>query len=245
MNPYLEILVRAVGAFVIVLAVTRVIGKTQVGQLNATDFVNAIVLGSIAAVLATELNESGWYYAFGLVVFGGLAFGTEYLSLKYRPARKLLEGEPTVVIHNGKILEGKMGKMTYNMDDLMAQLRNKDVFNISDVEFAVLEPNGNLSVLLKSNKMPVTLDDMQLPGKYQGLSSELIVDGAVIQQNLKENNLTEEWLYRELEKQNVKSVDDVAFASLDTQGNLYVDRKQDDLQSPRDITDRLPGKMPQ
>jgi len=244
-NPFLEILLRGLGAFVMVLVITRIVGKTQVGQLTVSDFINAIVIGSIAAAMVTDLKENVWYYAFGLGLFGLLTIGAEYLALKSRPARKLIEGEPTIVIHNGKILEDNMKKLIYHVDDLMMQLREKNVFNIADVEFAIAEPNGALSVLLKSPKRPLTPQDLQIPTKYEGVPSELIVDGVVIQQNLKQNNLTEEWLYRELEKQGIKSVKEVAYASLDTEGRLYVDKKQDTLGHVTDITDQLPGKMPQ
>jgi len=245
MNPYLEILARGVGAFVGVLVITRAVGKSQVGQLTVADFINAIVLGSIAAAMVTDLKENVGYYIFGLLLFGLLTLLAEYTALKYRPARKLLEGEPTIVIHNGKILEENMKKLLYNMDDLMMQLRLKNAFNIGDVEYAIAEPNGDLSVLLKSHKQPLTPGDMQIPTKYQGVPSELIVDGVVIQQNLKQNNLTEDWLFGELEKQGVKSLQDVMYASLDSDGNLYVDKRQDTMDHVTDITDQLPGKMPQ
>lgn len=245
MNPFLEIIVRSVVAFGMVILVTRLVGKSQVGQLTVSDFVNAIVIGSIAGSLAVELEENAVYYAFGLLLFGFLTIGTEWLCLKYRPARKLLEGEPTVVIHNGKILENNMKKLLYNMDDLMMQLRDKGVFDIGEVEFAVAEPNGALSVLLKGQARPVTPGDLNIPTKYKGISSELIVDGVVIQQNLVQNNLTEEWLFRELEKQGIKSVKEVAYACLNSEGQLYVDKKQDEMNYVTDITDRLPGKMPQ
>ena len=245
MNPFLEILIRGAGAFIIVLIITRVVGKTQIGQLTVSDFVNAIILGSIAAGMVTDLKENGRYYVFGLVLFGLFTIGAEYLSMKYRPARKLIEGEPTIVIHNGKILEDNMKKLIYHIDDLMMQLREKSVFNISDVEYAISEPNGELSVLLKSQKQPLTPGDLQLSTSYEGISSELIIDGVVIQQNLKQNNLTEEWLYRELEKKGVKSVKNVMYASLDTGGNLYVDKRQDTMQHITDITDKLPDRMPQ
>ncbi len=245
MNPFLEIIIRGIGAFILILLVTRLVGKTQVGQLTVSDFVNAIVIGSIGASMVTDLKENGWYYAFGLFLFGLLTIGAEYLAMKYRPARKVLEGEPTVIIHNGKILEDNMRKNVYHMDDLTMQLRDKGVFNIADVEFAVLEPNGKLSVLLKSQKQPLTPQDLQLPTRYQGIPSEMIIDGIVIQQNLKQNNLTEEWLYRELEKQGIKSVQEVMYASLDTEGKLYVDKRQDVMAHVTDITDKLPGKIPQ
>jgi uncharacterized membrane protein YcaP (DUF421 family) len=245
LSPFLEILLRGLGAFVLVLVITRLVGKTQVGQLTVSDFINAIVIGSIAAAMVTDVKESAGYYIFGLALFGLLTIGVEYLALKSRPARKLIEGEPTIVVHNGKILEENMKKLTYHVDDLMMQLRAKNVFNISDVEYAIAEPNGELSVLLKSQKRPLTPQDLQIPTKYEGITSELVVDGVVIQQNLKQNNLTEEWLYRELEKQGIKSVREVVYAGLDTEGRLYVDKRQDDLGHVTDITDKLPGKMPQ
>lgn len=146
--------------------------------------------------MATDTSENVWYYAFGLFIFGALTFGAEYLSMKYRPARKLLEGEPTVVVHN-----------------------------------------GNLSVLPKSTRQPVTLEDMGLQGKYQGLSSELVVDGVVIEQNLKQNNLSRDWLDQQLKNRNINDIREVVLAGLDTQGKLYIDLKKDNLNSPRDITD--------
>jgi uncharacterized membrane protein YcaP (DUF421 family) len=245
LNPFLEIVLRAVGAFLAVLLITRLIGKSQIGQLTVTDFVNGIVIGSLAAALAIDLRTPAIYYFAGLAVFSGLTLVLEWATMKSRPLRKVLEDEPTVVIHNGKILETKMHNMRYHVDDLLMQLRAKAVFNIADVEFAVLEPNGELSVLLKSQKRPVTPEDLRLPTKYEGMPSELIVDGTVIEQNLIQNNLDEEWLYRELEKQGVRSVEEVLFAGLDSSGNLYVDRRKDDIDHLSDTTDKVPGKFPQ
>ncbi|MEW5762972.1 MAG: DUF421 domain-containing protein [Bacillota bacterium] len=245
MNPFLEIFLRALGAFVGVIVIARFIGKSQVGQLTISDWVNGIVIGSIAAGLAADIRTSPWYYVLGLVVFTGMTALVQYVGLKYRPARKLFEDEPTVIIHNGKILENNMARMRYNMDNLMMQLREKGYFNIGDVEFAVLEPNGELSVLPKSQKRPVTPADLNLPTQYEGMVTELVVDGVIIEQNLRQNNLNEEWLLGELQKQGVHSLNEVAYAGLDANGNLYVDRKQDTLEYVQDITDKIPGKMPQ
>ena len=245
MNPFLEIVLRAVGAFLAVLLITRIIGKSQIGQLTVTDFVNGIVIGSLAAAMAVDLRTPAVYYFLGVAVFSGLTLFLEWATMKSRPLRKVLEDEPTVLIHNGKILENKMHNLRYHVDDLMMQLRAKGVFNIADVEFAVLEPNGELSVQLKSQKRPVTPQDLNLPTNYEGLPSELIVDGTVIEQNLIQNNLDEEWLFRELEKQGVRSADEVLYASLDSAGNLYVDRREDDIDHYSDTTDKVPGKFPQ
>lgn len=243
MSPYSEIILRSLGAFAMILLITRVIGKSQVNQLTVTDFINAIVVGSIAGALVVDLGESGYYYAFGMVTFGLLTLVAEWLSLKYRPVRKIMEGEPTVVVHNGKILEDNMKKLIYNTDNLMMQLREQGIFNIADVEFAVAEPDGSLSVLPKSHKRTVTPADLNIPTRYEGIASEIIQDGKMIEQNLLQNNLSREWLYRELERQGVTNISDVNFASLDTDGNLYVDLKKDKIEHLTDMTDKMPRQV--
>jgi uncharacterized membrane protein YcaP (DUF421 family) len=238
-SPHVEIAIRAVGAFILVLLLTRLVGKEQMGQLSVSDFVNAIVIGSIAANMATDHKENVIYYIIGIVVIGGLTYLINYIALKSRSARKILEGEPTVVIHNGKMLEKNMGKMRYSVDHVTMQLREKNVFNIADVEFAVVEPNGELSVLLKSQKQPLTPQDMQIATSYQGIPSELVVDGEIIYQNLHQNRLSKAWLMAELKKQGINDVKDVMYASLDNAGNLYIDKHQDNLTYIHDITDKM------
>lgn len=242
MGPYAEILVRAISAFVIILLMTRILGKSQLSQLTVFDFIAAIVIGDMAGELVIELSQTPFYYVFGIAVFGLLTITAEVISLKFRPARKLLEGEPTVLIHNGKILEDNMKKLLYNMDNLTMQLREQRVFNIADVEFAVAEPNGALSILLKGEKLPATVGDLNAPAKYYGIPSELIQDGKIIEQNLIQNKLDEEWLFKELEKQGVKEVSDVNFASLDSAGKLYVDLKEDQIDHLTDLTDKVPAE---
>ncbi|MEG6521868.1 DUF421 domain-containing protein [Desulfotomaculum sp. 1211_IL3151] len=230
MEPYLEITLRAIGAFFGLLLVTRILGKEQMGQLTASDFANAIAIGSIAAEMASDHKENVMYYIIAIVIFGGLTYLSSLLSLKFRPVRKLLEGEPIVVVQNGKILEKNMRKERYDMDNLIMQLREKNVFHLSDVEFAVLEPNGKLSVLLKSNRQPLTASDLNISTQYQGLSSEIIVDGKVIIQNLEMNGLNQQWLYKQLDMQGIDRIEEVSLASLDTSGKLYIDKYADDLQ---------------
>jgi len=245
MNPYLEILIRAVGAFAAVVFITRMVGKSQIGGLTIIDWVNGIVIGSIAASLVIELNEPAGYYAFGLLSFMVLTIASQWFSMKYRPVHKIFTDEPTVVVHNGKILEGNMHKMRYTVDDLTSQLRQRRAFNIADVEYAIAEPNGQLSVLFKSQATPLTPRDINVSTKYRGVPSELVVDGVIIQQNLQQNKLDENWLLDELQKQGIQSLKEVFYASLDNEGKLYVDKKRDDLDYVQDITDKLPGKMPQ
>lgn len=227
MITYLEVSIRAAGAFIVLLVITRLIGKEQLGKLTVSDFVNAIAIGSIGASMATDHQENIVYYVIAIVIFSALTFATNYLALKSKPFRKIIEGEPVIVVHNGKILEKEMSGERYNIDNLIMNLREKNIFNIADVEFAVLEPNGQLSVLLKSSERPVTSSDLNISTKYEGLPSELIVEGKIIQENLKHNNLSEEWLMEQLKLQNIGNVSEVSYASIDTQGYLYIDKYTD------------------
>lgn len=229
MNPLLEIALRSIGTFFVLLLITRVIGKEQLGRLNVSDFVNAIVIGSIGASMASDHKENVSFYLVAIIIFGTLTFLANYAALKYRPFRKLVEGQPLIIIHKGKVLEKNMSKERYSMDNLIMQLREKNVFEIEDVEFAVLEPNGQLSVLLKSNKQPLNASDLNVSTQYKGMSSEIIIDGKVILKNLKQNNLSEQWLMDELNKYGIRKIDEVNYASLDYFGNLYIDKYQDEI----------------
>lgn len=234
---YLKVALQTILAFFAVLIVTRILEKEQLSHLTYYEYVTGITLGSLAAGLAIDAVIPAGAVLLALVIFSALTYLMGYISLKNRVARKLLEGEPTIVVQNGKIMEKNMGRLRYNVDDLLVQLREKGYFNISDVEFAILEPHGKLSVLPKSSKKPVIREDLQIPSSYEGVGSELIMDGEIIYQNLKQNNLDEAWLINQLEKQGIHSPKDVMLASLDTQGNLYIDRKQDSLTHDVQVSD--------
>ena len=243
MADFFQQVVQTSLAFFSILIFTRLIGKQQVSQLTYYEYITGITFGSIAATIATDSRSYLWRHMLDLVIFTVLTILIGYIVLRSRPARKMLDGEPTVVVHNGKVLEKNLETMRYNLDDLLMQLRGKNIFDLGDVEFAVFEPNGQLSVLLKSQKLPLTPADLNIETNYQGLYSELIMDGVIIHQNLVQNNLTEEWLLEELKKRQVYDVKDVVLALLDSQGNIYLDLKRDQLQSPRDISDfsKRPG----
>ncbi|MDA8212985.1 MAG: DUF421 domain-containing protein [Clostridia bacterium] len=238
MSEILEVVLRTVGSFFAILVLTRILNKEQIGQLTYYEYVTGITIGSMAATVAIDTEVRFLPDMLGLLIWVFMTYLAGYASLVSRPARKLLEGEPTVLVHNGKILERNMGKLRYNLDDLLIQLRNKNAFNIADVEFAILEPNGQLSVLLKSQKRPLTPEDLQIPTKYEGVPAELIEDGEIIYANLQQVHLDENWLINELRKQGIYDVHEVEYASLDTDGNLYIDKRKDSLTNVVDVTDK-------
>ncbi|WP_366922959.1 DUF421 domain-containing protein [Metallumcola ferriviriculae] len=222
--------------YVLLLVLSRLMGKKFIAQLTFFDFITAITIGTISGSFITA-EVKGAYLLLSPVVFAIAVITTGFISLKSVPARKFIEGEPVIAIQNGKILEKNLGKMRLNIDNLMMMLREKKVFELSEVEFAVLEPSGKLSVLKKSQNLPLTPSDVNIETKYKGMSSEIIRDGKIVEQNLRQNNLTHQWLYNQLLAKGVRDLNDVFLASLSTDGILYFDLKNDKLDYVQEVDD--------
>jgi uncharacterized membrane protein YcaP (DUF421 family) len=233
------IFIRSTFAFITLLVLTRLIGKKQLSQLTFFDYVNGITIGSIAASISIDLSVETIPSWVGLLTWTLWVILLGVVDLKSRRWRKFIDGEPTVVIQNGKILESKLEQLNYNIDDLRTQLRMQGAFNIAEVEFAILESNGELSVLKKSQHLPLTPADMSIPTVYKGIAVELIMDGKIIDQNLAQLGLSQEWLLRQILDQGYK-LEDVFYAELDTSGNLYIDNRDDLDKIPQvlDISDK-------
>jgi uncharacterized membrane protein YcaP (DUF421 family) len=224
---YVLVIIRSVMAAFTMLILTRALGKKQVSQLNFFEYILGITVGSIAASMSTNLNNRPLAELAALITWIALAFALETISLKSRKLSKLIDGEPLILIENGKIMEDKMALARYSFVDLIEQLREKDVFSLSDVEFAVLETDGTLSVLKKSQAQPVTPADLNLSSEYQGLSVELISEGTILKQNLEQIGRDEKWLREELKKRGLR-LEQVAFGIQDTKGRLYLDLYKDE-----------------
>ena len=230
MKIVLEIILQTILAFFSILFYARIIGKKQIAELTFYDYINGITFGSIAANMASDINQRTWQHFVGLSLFAALTFLMQYLSLKNRTAQKVIDGEPVVLIHRGKILEKNMAKTRFNLDDLLLELRQKNVFNIKDVDYGILEIDGKLSVLLNANKKPLTPEDLKLPGQPESIVSELIMDGQVIEANLKQHGLSREWLNNKLKENQINELNDVVFASYNPiDGSLYFDLRNDNL----------------
>jgi uncharacterized membrane protein YcaP (DUF421 family) len=221
-----EVFWKSMIIFLLLSTLSRLIGRKILSQMNFADFTVAITIGTISGAFVVTTTRGLWVLL-STVFLTAAAILTSFVTTKSLAARKIIEGEAVVVIQNGKILENNMLKMRYNIDDLEMQLREKKVFNFNEVEFAVLETNGKLSVQKKSQYQPVTMQDMGKSSKYKGLSTEIIKDGDILEQNLRQNNLNFTWLYNELNRQGVRDVHDIFLASLNTDGTLYLDFKQD------------------
>jgi len=214
-------IIRTLILFMVVVVGLRLMGKRQIGQLQPYELVIVIMLSALAAIPMENTGiplVSGLFPIFTLLL---AQVALAYISLKSERARGIICGTPSVLIENGKIIEKEMYRLRYNMNDLLEQLRSKNIPNVSDVEFAILETSGQLSVIPKSQKRPLVPADMNLPTTYEGLPMTLIIDGHVFPNNLSKANLGMEWLTTELQKFGINDFNDVLFASLDTEGKLF------------------------
>lgn len=225
MNPIL----RAVIAYLLLLVIVRLMGRKALSQMTFFNFSVIIVLGSIAANLAMGRNSTPISAAVSLVTFGLLSILTGYLHIKSIWVRKLANSEPVVAIENGKIHNENLKKLRLTMDELNSLLRIKNVFNIADVEFAIIENGGELSVLPKSQKQPLTPSDLNLPTSYKGLTKDLIIDGVILEENLKSINLDKKWINDQLSNLGSIDVEQIFYAGLDSDGKLYFSFKQPDI----------------
>lgn len=234
------VLIRSVIAFSSLLIFSRILGKTQISQLTFFEWVTGITLGSIASELTTNLAIRPWPAYVGLLAWVVFTLATQLVVLKSRWLSKMMDGEPVVVIQNGQILERNLRALRMRASELGSLLREQGIFDYKEVEFAIMEPNGGLSVLKKSQHRPVTPADLNIPTAYEGLGVEVIVDGEVQEQNLRRLHVNRAWLEERLREQGIYSVGDVFLAVLDTQGRLYVDRYGDRVPPADDISD-YPG----
>jgi len=221
------VLIRSLISFFALLALVRLMGKQQMAEMTFFDYVVGITIGSIASTISVEVNQNLFSTTVGMAVWALLAILLALLSLHNVWIRKVVEGEAIIVIKNGKIQEDQLKKARISLDDLIAQLRMQGVFDLSDVEFALFEANGKLSIQKKSQKQPLTPADLNLPTQYKGLPTTLISDGKLLTDALKALSLSRSWLHFQLQKQNIQDFSQVSLAQLDTTGNLFVDLQGD------------------
>jgi uncharacterized membrane protein YcaP (DUF421 family) len=232
------IILRSIAAFFVLLFVCRLMGKKLISQLTFFDFATGITIGALAAAMSIRVGVPVLHAATGLIVWTVLTILIDMTVLKSLPVRKIIDGESTVIIQNGKLLERNMIRNRYNLDDLMQQLRERNIFDPSQVEFAVLEPNGELSVLPKTQYQTLTAKTLNLSTSYQGMITALVKDGKILDQNLLQNHLTREWLFAELKRRGIDDVTRVFYAALDTSGNLFVDvKREDELNYVQEVED--------
>ena len=229
MNEGLMTFIRGIIGFFTLLIFTRILGKQQVSQLTFFDYVVGITIGSTASSLTTDLTSRAWPHWVGLLTWTSLCFILQLITLKSKTAEKYLDGQPTIIISNGIILEKSMKKFRYTIGDLLAQLRDKGIFDLDDVAFAVLEKDGQLSILKKTECDFVSPKDLKLKVSPASIDYQVIYDGSIIAENLTTINRNEKWLMNKLKKQGISDTSEVFLATYNSSSGLHIDLYEDHI----------------
>ncbi|MGP4070172.1 DUF421 domain-containing protein [Halobacillus sp. B29] len=209
---YLQITVETLFGFLALFILTKVLGKTQITQITAFDFIAALVLGELVGNALYDKEVGIPQIGFAVLLWGVLIYVTEIITEKYKSTRGLLEGRPSLIIYKGDIDRKQLKKSKLDINQLQHLLRAKDVFSVQEVQYAVLETDGTVSVLKASQYQNVTRGDMNLSPQAVPLPRTLISDGEVIWDSLEEIGQNEAWLKRQLQSQNFNSPEDVLYA---------------------------------
>lgn len=211
--------------FVSLLVYTRFLDKTQIGQLTFYEYISGITMGSIAGSMASAEPGEFWNHYYDLLLFVVLTYLLSIITIKNRSLRKIIEGSPSIVIENGCIIKKNMKSMRYDLDELLSQLREKGIFDISEVQYATVEPTGQLSVIKKPDFQPLTKGDMNIHLPNATFPIELIMDGHIIEENLAKQKITHTWLNTQLTERNIKNPSNVMYAVIDSKGQLFISSK--------------------
>ncbi|MEC3883364.1 DUF421 domain-containing protein [Halobacillus sp. HZG1] len=226
------LLIRLAIAFFTLLILTRIMGRKEISQMTFFNFVSAISIGTLGASLAIDSTLSVRNGLIALAVWSAFTILMGLLDIKSKNARKTLEGQPIIIIRNGQILENEMRKTRLDTDELNLLLRKKNVFSVGDVDYAIFETDGTLSVLKKQGKRPATKDDVHTP--YQTTqsnptSSIVIQDGKVNHGNLESLQWSLEKLEKKLSANGLNTLEDIFYAEVKEDGSLYVDSYNDEV----------------
>jgi uncharacterized membrane protein YcaP (DUF421 family) len=219
---WLQVILRTLLTIIVLLIFTRLIGKRQITQLTYFEYITGITLGSLAAYASLDDSIHWAIPLLALSVWVGVSLLQEFLVIKSKAARELIEGKGTVFIKDGKILEDNLKKERYSSDELLNQLRQKNAFRVADVEFAVLETSGNLSVMMKPENQPITASKLGIKVANTPEPQTVIMDGKIMDEPLATAGFSRAWLHTELEKIGV-TVENVYLAQVDGYGQLYID----------------------
>lgn len=221
----IKVIIRSFFTYILLLILGRIIGRKLISRITFFDFIVGITIGSIAVRIAVGSQESPFLATVSVVVITILVAITDYIDIKSINFRKAVDGEPILLISNGKLLDYNLKKVRITVNKLLMQLREKDIFNIDDVALASIESDGELTVLPKANKRSVTTGDLNIPINDSSLICDIIIDGEIMYDNLKCTKHDEKWVQEQLKKNDINDIKEVFYAGLNASENLYVSKK--------------------
>ncbi len=221
---FLSLCLTALGSFIALFLTAKFVGHKQIAQLDFFDYITGITIGSIAAELATELEEP-WKPLTAIVIYGAVTLLLSILANKFPRLRKYLNGTPTILMDHGKLYRENLKKAKLDLSEFMLMCRQQGYFDLEDIQTVVFEYNGKLSILPVSEKRPATPKDMDLAPEQELLFTELIMDGRILEDNLKRMGLDRTWLDKQLKLHKVNSAKDIFLALCDRNGKFVLYEK--------------------
>lgn len=225
-------IIKCISIYLLALLLSKLIGIKIISQMNFFDFIMGVSVGSMIAKIIIDKEHVVFSGIIALIAFTLLTIATSYLNLKSYTVRRITNAKTLILIENGRIIDKNMKRLRITINELMMKLREKDVFSLDDVQFAIMESNGQLSVLIKANKKPITPYDMDLKVKSFSLINDVIIDGKIIDKNLEIAGIDKKWLQSEIKKKSINNIEDVFYAGVDQNKKLIISEKYPDDFNP-------------
>lgn len=222
MPDWIIVIIRSMILLILLYFLTRWLGKKQLSRLSIFEYITGIVLGGIVAIHSFDTTLNIFHGMIAMFVWFMIPYAVEKMSLKNKKFRDYIQGKSTVFIQNGKIIEDNLKKEGYSADDLLEELRSKNVFTVNDIEYALLEPSGNLSIFLKKEYQPLTAKTIGLNVESIKPPQTVIMDGKIMLESLANRRLNPDWLETELMKRNI-CIENVFIGQVNEEGQLVVD----------------------
>ena len=231
MEEILYIIALSLGSVIVLFILTKLMGYRQISQLSMFDYINSITIGSITAEMATSLERNFWQPLTAMVVYALADIFLSWFSSKSIKIRKVIEGEPLILLNNGEIYRENLKKAKIDVSEFLVQCRVNGYFDVSKLETAILEGNGKISFLPKSTDRPLTPNDMQLAPQQDYMVANVILDGKIMEENLKHTGNDEKWLHSQIKAQGAKKIDDVLLATCDMTNQVTVYLKSNEKEA--------------
>lgn len=225
MDNFLNICFRTILVLIILFFITKMLGKKQISQLNFFDYIVGITIGSIAADISLDIEKGMLAGIASLLIYGLSSYFSSLITIKSIKARRFLSGVPTVLVEKGKIIESGLKKSKIDINDLLAEARESGYFNLDEIDYALMEVNGNISFLPKEKEKPVTKKDMKIKCSNEGLTVNAIIDSKYMVNNMKAINKDKEWLDHELKVNGYDNYDNILLATIDNNYKVTIYEK--------------------
>lgn len=225
MSNFLNICFRTILVLIILFFITKMMGKKQISELNFFDYIVGITIGSIAADISLDIEKNMIVGIAALFIYGFISYIISFVSIKSILARRFFIGVPTVLVEKGKIIESGVKKSKIDVNDLLMEARENGYFNLDEIDYALMEVNGNISFLPKEKEKPVTKKDMKIKCSNEGLTVNAIIDSKYMVNNMKAINKDKEWLDHELKVNGYDNYDNILLATIDNNYKVTIYEK--------------------